>query len=113
MLYLIFLGAFSHYGESRCWRFVRYILVIFVGILQAEYLWMFLSLEYQYLRYSYKEGIQHTTIFSRLVQIVIQITFITIMSINEVNSGVKYATIILCGIQIPFNAIYCLIMADR
>jgi hypothetical protein len=105
IMVIIFERTFDDYNRSACSKFVRFIFLIVLSLIQGEYLWVIFFYNFEGMTYNYKEGLKGATFFSRMAQMFVQVTMITILGINEVDNGLKIIAISLSGFQFVFNII--------
>ena len=74
---------------------------------------MILFYSFDSLKYGFKNNIGSTSSVARGAQIVLQITFLTIMGINEVNSPTKVVTVALSVGLIFSNLLYIFVINYR
>ena len=63
--------------------------------------------------YSYKENLKGAITFSRVAQMFVQVTMITLLGINVVDNPVKIIAISLSGFQFVFNIIISVCVYGR
>ncbi len=105
------IGFYTNYKQinrSICHRFWGDCLLMFLSLIHAEYLWVILCYRTMSMTFSYRHWLKITVVFTRIGQIFVQITFITIQGINYENNLIKSLTIGLSSFQIIFNIIVAL-----
>lgn len=106
--------TFSKLFYGSCCRTLPPATAILISILlSCEYLWVILFYSFDSLKYGFKNNIGSTSSVARGAQIVLQITFLTIMGINEVNSPTKVVTVALSVGLIFSNLLYIFVINYR
>ena len=91
--------------RSPCAKFIRFIFLIILSLIQGEYLWVIFFYSFNKMTYSYRDGLKGGVFFSRMAQMLVQVTMITLLGVNEVNNPLKVIAISLSGFQFVFNII--------
>ncbi len=63
--------------------------------------------------YSYKENLKGGIAFSRIAQMFVQVTMITLLGVNLVDNPIKIIAISLSGFQFVFNIIMSVCVYGR
>ena len=68
-------------------------------------MWVIFFYSFNKMTYSYRDGLRGGVFFSRMGQMLVQVTMITLLGVNEVNNPLKIIAISLSGFQFVFNII--------
>ena len=103
----------TSYNLSCCKKFLVWLWLETMCLLSADYLWIIIMYSFTHFRYSFKDALKIHFIFSRIAQVFIQVTFLSIMGINQINDEFRSATAALAALQMGVNGLFVLVLANN
>jgi hypothetical protein len=113
LIFITFERTFDEYFRSCCQKILGYIFLLIISLIHGEYLWLLFFYRFDNMNYNYRDMLKNSTVFSRIAQMFVQVTMITILGVNEVDNLVKGLTIGFSGFQIAFNLITTVCLGAR
>ena len=113
LIFITFEHTFDRYFRSCCQKILGYFFLLIVSMIHGEYLWLLFFYRFENMNYNYRDMLKNSTVFSRIAQMFVQVTMITILGVNEVDNLVKGLTIGFSGFQIAFNLITAICLGAR